>query len=182
MSKTTKWADIKAKRSPESRARIAAEVERMEAEMPLHRIREALAFTQAQLAQTSGISQPSISQIEQRADVLVGTLERYLTALNVQLRLVATLPDSREIVIRLNDHLAPSFKEARIAAKAPPTPRESSPMRSQSGPRAAKVRDKGVHDAGGRVTSKNDKSAKTSGRQTTKKSSPERAARSKGGE
>lgn len=149
MPKARKWVDLKARMSPESRARVAAEVERMEAEMPLHRVREALALTQAQLAQMSGMSQPSISQIEQRADVLVGTLERYLGALNVQLRLVATLPDSREVVIRLHPR-SPADLDSQeglyLREQAPP--RTASRVSERKGATYATNKDKASKSAG----------------------------------
>jgi transcriptional regulator with XRE-family HTH domain len=78
--------------SPASRARANALQQRLMAEMPLRAVRQALALTQEQLADSSGFSQPGVAQIEQRSDVFVSTLRRYIEAMGGELVITARFP------------------------------------------------------------------------------------------
>lgn len=59
--------------SPERCAANEAAAKEMLAEMPMHSLRDALHFTQQQLAEELGIKQGSISKMERRPDHLVST-------------------------------------------------------------------------------------------------------------
>ncbi|MBX9490155.1 helix-turn-helix transcriptional regulator, partial [Yersinia enterocolitica] len=57
-------------------------------------MREELQLSQKSLAKTMGVSQPAITQIEQRGnDVKLATLKRYIEAMGGKLSLTVELPD-----------------------------------------------------------------------------------------
>ncbi len=58
-------------------------------EMSLRDLRKALGKTQVAVAKKLGMKQENVSRLEQRADVLLSTLDGYLNALGGRLRLVA---------------------------------------------------------------------------------------------
>lgn len=72
----TKFSELRAKMSPESRVRAAAITKEILDEMALNELRRARDMTQATLAETMNATQGEISKIEQRTDVYVSTLLR----------------------------------------------------------------------------------------------------------
>ena len=58
--------------------------------------------TQAELAATLGVRQDTISRLEQRSDMLLSTLRRYVEAMGGTLDLVVKFPDRPSVVL---DHL-----------------------------------------------------------------------------
>ena len=65
----------------------------LEEEVTLRELRRAARQTQTDLARKLGIGQDGVSRIEQRDDMLVSTLRRYIAAAGGELRLVADFPD-----------------------------------------------------------------------------------------
>lgn len=88
-----KFNELRARRTPERRARNQAETERLLAEMPLAELRQAQELTQTTLADLLETSQGEVSKIEKRADRYVSTLRRYIEAMGGQLDIVARFPD-----------------------------------------------------------------------------------------
>ncbi|MBF7997503.1 helix-turn-helix domain-containing protein [Rahnella laticis] len=83
-----------ASRSPESQARIKEMAEEMILETGLQLMREELQLSQKALAESMGVSQPAITQIEQRGnDVKLATLKRYIEAMGGKLSLTVELPE-----------------------------------------------------------------------------------------
>src|ERR1039457_4497660 len=78
MPKTTKFSEVRAKMSPEARAEARRLADKDLKEMPLHELRAARHLTQQQLAQTLDMTQAAVSQLEQRTDVYLSTLETSL--------------------------------------------------------------------------------------------------------
>lgn len=80
--------------SPERQGRIKAETERLHEEyLTLQELRKAKALTQAQLAETLGIRQATIAQMEKRSDLMLSTLRSYIEAMGGRLDLVVEFPD-----------------------------------------------------------------------------------------
>ena len=79
--------------SPERRAKIEATKALLREEMNLAEMRQALALTQATLAETLGVGQAEISKIENRADLFVSTLRKYISAMGGDLEIRAVFPD-----------------------------------------------------------------------------------------
>lgn len=83
-----------ASRSPESQARIKEMAEEMIIETGLQLMREELQLSQKTLAESMGVSQPAITQIEQRGnDVKLATLKRYIEAMGGKLSLTVEFPE-----------------------------------------------------------------------------------------
>ncbi|MGP2427812.1 helix-turn-helix domain-containing protein [Yersinia sp. 2538 StPb PI] len=83
-----------ASRSPESQARIKEMAEEMILETGLQLMREELQLSQKTLAESMGVSQPAITQIEQRGnDVKLATLKRYIEAMGGKLSLTVEFPE-----------------------------------------------------------------------------------------
>lgn len=104
MSGHRPFQQLRDKMSPESRARAEALAKQMMAEMLLAELRKFVGLTQEELAAAMGITQPSLSKLENQDDMQISTLRRLIEALGGQLEIVAHLPRG-EIRIR-------QFKEA----------------------------------------------------------------------
>ena len=87
-----------ARLTPERRARIEAEADRLHAEyQTLKDLRKARDLTQAQLAQSLGIRQATIAQLEKRSDLMISTLRSYIEAMGGRLRLTVEFPDKEPV-------------------------------------------------------------------------------------
>ncbi|MBC8949895.1 helix-turn-helix domain-containing protein [Xenorhabdus sp. TS4] len=85
--------DAIAERSLDSQLRIKDLTDEMTLEIGLQLLREELNISQKNLANSLGISQPAITQIEQRGnDVKLATLKRYIEAMGGKLSLTVQLP------------------------------------------------------------------------------------------
>jgi len=98
--------------SPERRARNEAATKQMLHEMALHELRQAREKTQKDVARDLHIGQPAVARLEQRADVYVSNLRRYIEALGGKLEITARFPDDTSVTITNFSELAPS-KEQR---------------------------------------------------------------------
>jgi hypothetical protein len=67
----------------------------------LSMVRRALSKTQSRIGEDLGLAQNAVSQLEQRSDLLLSTLRRYVRALGAELDLVVRLKDGSSIVLRL---------------------------------------------------------------------------------
>lgn len=99
MTKTTKdgtrpWAETLAKFSPAARREIQKEVERELAAMAnrglsLAELRKKLGRTQVDVAAALGVTQGSLSQLENQLDLKLSTLRSYVEGLGGQLNVMA---------------------------------------------------------------------------------------------
>lgn len=112
MPKTKKFRDLTARMPAESRERSEALTRQLLEEMPLQALRRALTLTQEQLAESSGLTQSGIAQIEQRSDVFVSTLRRYLEAMGGELVITARFPFGETRI----SQFAPTLEPPRRAA------------------------------------------------------------------
>ncbi len=96
------FRELEERMSPESRARAQAMAREMMAEMLLAEIRKSVGLTQEELAETLGVSQPSVSKLENQDDMQLSTLRRLVEALGGQLELIAHLPKG-DIRIQFRD-------------------------------------------------------------------------------
>ena len=95
--------ELRAKMSPERRARNAAATKAMLAQLPLQELRHARELTQATLADAMECGQDEISKLERRADMLVSTLRRYVEAMGGRLDIVATFPEGEVRISNLGE-------------------------------------------------------------------------------
>ncbi len=98
-----KFAELRAGMSADRRARVAARTTTALKEMPLHELRRARELTQTALAEAMGTSQGEVSKIEQRADLYVSTLRKYLEAMGGELEIVARFPDGSVKIMRFGE-------------------------------------------------------------------------------
>lgn len=89
-----KFAELRAKMTPEAQARSAAVAEGMLVEMQLQELRKSRNFTQVEVAQALSVEQTAVSKLERREDMFVSTLRDYIKALGGELRMVASFPDA----------------------------------------------------------------------------------------
>ena len=87
-----KFSTLRAKLSPAARAASEREFAQLRAELPLNQLRQALKLSQQQIAAEMGVSQAAISLLENREDLLVGTLRRFIEAMGGELELRARFP------------------------------------------------------------------------------------------
>jgi DNA-binding XRE family transcriptional regulator len=92
--------EIIRKLSPAERKKVedrAAEI--IEEEMSLRDLRKARRLTQARVAKKLGITQDSVSRLEQRSDLLLSTLRKAVKAMGGDIRIVAEFPDRAPVVL-----------------------------------------------------------------------------------
>ena len=73
-----KFKELQTRISAERRARVEERVREAIKEMALDELRAAREFTQAELSQVLRVDQGSISKLERRTDMYIGTLRRIL--------------------------------------------------------------------------------------------------------
>src|SRR6266581_509518 len=80
--------------SPARRKKVESRAAELIAEeMSRQELRRAREQTQVQVAKILGITQDSVSRLEQRSDLLLSTLRSYIAALGGRLSLIAEFPD-----------------------------------------------------------------------------------------
>jgi DNA-binding XRE family transcriptional regulator len=88
---------------PERRARVEERVRKAIKEMALDELRSAREFTQAELSQVLKVDQGSISKLERRTDMYIGTLRRYIEAMGGSLQIRAVFPDGEVQIKQFED-------------------------------------------------------------------------------
>ena len=86
--------------SPARRKKIESRATELIAEeMTRQELRRARERTQVEVAKILGITQDSVSRLEQRTDLLLSTLRSYVEALGGSLSLIAEFPDHDPVVL-----------------------------------------------------------------------------------
>lgn len=86
--------------SPARRKKIESRAVHLIAEeMTRQELRRAREQTQVKVAKTLGITQDSVSRLEQRSDLLLSTLRSYVEALGGNLSLIAEFPDQDPVLL-----------------------------------------------------------------------------------
>ncbi|MBK0000982.1 MULTISPECIES: helix-turn-helix domain-containing protein [unclassified Erwinia] len=94
--------EVIAARSPESQKRITELADELILETGLQMIREELQLSQRHVAEAMGISQPAITQLEQRGNELkLATLKRYIEAMGGKLSLDVELPSGKRVAFHI---------------------------------------------------------------------------------
>lgn len=70
-------------------------------DLHLSQIRKARGLTQETMAELLGVSQAEVSKMERRTELYVGTLRKFIEAMNGELVIAARFLDGVEIPIRL---------------------------------------------------------------------------------
>jgi transcriptional regulator with XRE-family HTH domain len=90
----------------------------MSEEMSLRDLRKARKLTQAHVAKVLGITQDSVSRLEQRSDLLLSTLRKTVKAMGGDVRIVAEFPGRAPVVLTDPIENNVSHKSARKLARA----------------------------------------------------------------
>lgn len=95
--------------SPARRKKIEARTaELVKEQMTLQELRRARKLTQVSVAKELGITQDSVSRLEQRSDLLLSTLRKTVEAMGGNLSLVAEFPDREPVVLAGIAEIEPS--------------------------------------------------------------------------
>lgn len=103
MAKARNFNELRAKMPPAALARSEAMARETLANMPLDELRAARNLTQEHLAEVLGIKQASISKMERRADMYVGTLAKFIEAMGGRLEIRACFPDGSVCIDQFSD-------------------------------------------------------------------------------
>jgi predicted XRE-type DNA-binding protein len=98
-----KFQELQKKISAQRRARVEERVRDAIREMALDELRTAREFTQAELSQVLKVDQGSISKLERRTDMYIGTLRRYIEAMGGSLQIRAVFPDGEVQIKQFED-------------------------------------------------------------------------------
>jgi DNA-binding XRE family transcriptional regulator len=98
-----KFRELQTRISAERRARVEERVREAIKEMALDELRAAREFTQAELSQVLRVDQGSISKLERRTDMYIGTLRRYIEAMGGSLQIRAVFPDGEVQINQFED-------------------------------------------------------------------------------
>jgi len=94
--------EVIASRSPESQKRIKEMSDERIQETGLQMMREELKLSQKAVAELMGISQPAVTQLEQRGNELkIATLKRYIEAMGGKLSLNVELPTGKRVAFHI---------------------------------------------------------------------------------
>lgn len=92
--KTTAWNDLNHKVSPERREQLKREAVAELDRMGFAALRKARKQTQVELAAKLGIDQAGVSALENRSDLLLSTLTKYVRALGGDVEIRAVFPEA----------------------------------------------------------------------------------------
>lgn len=98
-----KFGKLREKMTEERRERNRLTREAIHAEMPLHELRRARDLSQATLADALETDQGNISRMEQRTDMYISTVRRYVEAMGGSLEIVARFPEGAVRINQFND-------------------------------------------------------------------------------
>jgi transcriptional regulator with XRE-family HTH domain len=98
-----KFKELQLKIPAERRARVEERVREAIKAMALDELRTAREFTQAELSQVLKVDQGSISKLERRTDMYIGTLRRYIEAMGGSLQIRAVFPDGEVQINQFED-------------------------------------------------------------------------------
>ena len=73
----------------------------------LRELRQARQLTQTEIAKQLGMDQSEVSRLEQRSDLLLSTLQRYVAATGGELHLVVTYPNAPAMEVHLSERSSP---------------------------------------------------------------------------
>ena len=99
MPTTKPWSEIRATRS-EPGVVEKSDAARAQRAILLGELRRARNMTQETLAETLGMTQSEVSEVEHRNDVYASTLRRHVEAMGGELEIIARFPDGEVEVVQ----------------------------------------------------------------------------------
>ena len=89
--------------SAQSQERINKKIKKLQQDMALAEVRKAMSLTQVDLAEMLHIKQAAVARLENRTDMYISSLRKYITALGGELDIVARFPDGDVHIQNLHD-------------------------------------------------------------------------------
>ncbi len=89
--------------SAESQKQVQKKLTKLRQEMALAEVRKAMSLTQEDLAGMLHIKQAALARLENRTDMYISSLRKYIIALGGELDIVARFPDGEVHIQKLND-------------------------------------------------------------------------------
>lgn len=86
-----------------SQERIKKKLKQLRQEMALVEVRKAMSLTQTDLAEALHIKQAALARLENRTDMYISSLRKYITALGGELDIVARFPEGDVHIQNLHD-------------------------------------------------------------------------------
>ncbi|MBY0292859.1 MAG: helix-turn-helix domain-containing protein [Alphaproteobacteria bacterium] len=86
-----------------SQERIKRKLKQLRHEMALSEVRKAMSLTQTDLAEVLHIKQAALARLENRTDMYISSLRKYITALGGELDIVARFPEGDVHIQNLHD-------------------------------------------------------------------------------
>lgn len=117
MGRTLKEKMASLPRSRRDRIRARAE-ELIEHELSLRDLRKAMHLTQVEVAARMKVGQDAVSRYEQRTDLMLSTLQRFVSAMGGTLCLIAEFPDREPVRVRTLAELSSASNGASQRRKA----------------------------------------------------------------
>lgn len=99
--------DLRKTMTPERRARNVSATQLMLRDMALGELRQAREKTQVDLARALHVGQPAVAKLENRADMYVSNLRRYVEALGGTLEITARFPDTAVTITNFSELALP---------------------------------------------------------------------------
>ncbi len=93
------YSTLRAKMTPEARAKAEEQTRIILQEMPLQELRQARKMSQEAMAKSLHTRQSNVSRIEKRTDMYISTLRNVIKAVGGDLEIVARFPDGS---VRIN--------------------------------------------------------------------------------
>ena len=115
MTGRRRYAELRAGMSPEARGKAEAEARRLDEDMDNAEVRRAMELSQLEIAQILQIERAAAVTIEQRADLYVTTLRRFIEAIGGELEIVARFPDHAVTIRSFSDLLEDASSEAVVS-------------------------------------------------------------------
>jgi len=103
MSGRHSFNNLKNSMSDQSQERIKKKLKKLRQEMALAEVRKAMSLTQTDLAEVLHIKQAALARLENRTDMYISSLRKYITALGGELDIVARFPEGYVHIQNLHD-------------------------------------------------------------------------------
>ena len=103
MSGRHSFNKLKDSMSARSKERIEKKLKKLHQEMALAEVRKAMSLTQTDLAEALHIKQAALARLENRTDMYISSLRKYITALGGELDIVARFPEGNVHIQNLHD-------------------------------------------------------------------------------
>ena len=98
-----KFQTLRDKMTPDQRTKASAMAMELMSEMPMYELRHALRLSQEQIAEILNVNQAAVSKMENRADMLLSSLRRYIEAVGGQLEIRACFKEGSVKITKLGE-------------------------------------------------------------------------------